>query len=60
MDMKGKNHLNSNKLGNKLYHHIYKGKVHFTYMWFSLFTLCLSVVSNLTLCLSEVLFFNFC
>ena len=37
-----------------------KGKVHFTYMWFGSFTLYLSMVSNLTLCLHEILFFHFC
>ena len=34
------------------------GKVHFTHLWFGPFTLCLPVVSILTLCPLEVLFFN--
>ena len=36
-----------------------KRKVHFTHLWFGLFTNCLSVVSKLTLYLPEVLYINY-
>ena len=36
----------------------FKGKVHFTHLWFGPFTLYLPVISNLTLYPPEVLFFN--